>query len=231
MTRDTDALIRRLAENIEPVRPLPHPCIRSAAWLGISVLYVAAIVLLMTPQRRPALVVSDQRFVIEQLFALAAGITAAVAAFASVMPGRGRKFLLLLVLPLAGWLGTLAEGSIRSWMIQAESQSLSAQQHLECFPSIFFLSLIPATAMAVMLRRGAPLTPRLTAALGGLAAAGLGNFCLRLAYPEDVNVMLLVWHLGAVLAVSALACAAGHYLLNWQSVIGASVGASKNASR
>ena len=67
----------------------------------------------------------------------------------------------------------------------------------------------PAIALWIMLRRGAPLTPRWTAALGALAAAGLGNFCVRLGHPEDVTVMLLVWHAGGVIVLSALASVAG----------------------
>ena len=108
------------------------------------------------------------------------------------------------VLPLA--LLVLAEAAMR--INHTESDTLAR-------PSDVALALWEA------LRDGTVLTASLQtlgAALGGLAAAGLGNFCLRLAYPEDVNVMLLVWHLGAVFAVSALACAAGHYLLNWRSI-------------
>ena len=73
-----------------------------------------------------------------------------------------------------------------------------------------------------MLRRGAPLTPHRTAALGGLAAARLGNVGLRLVLPEDANVGLFVWHIGGVFLLAALAAGAGHYLLNWRSITGAS---------
>jgi hypothetical protein len=73
--------------------------------------------------------------------------------------------------------------------------------------------------MAVMLRRGAPLTPHITSALGGLAAAGLGNFGLRLFHSQDVSVMVLVWQVGAVCVLAAMAALAGRYLLNWRSIV------------
>src|SRR5207247_2207869 len=88
-----------------------------------------------------------------------------------------------------------------------------------CIPFIVLLGAIPAIAMAAMLRRGAPLTPHLTAALGGLAAAGLANVGVRIIHPEDVSMMLLVWHVGSVMALSALAGSIGRYFLNWPSVI------------
>ena len=73
-----------------------------------------------------------------------------------------------------------------------------------------------------MLRRGAPLTPHLTAGLGGLAAAVLGNLGLRLVFPENVDIGLFVWHIGGVFLLAALAAGVGHYLLNWRSITAAS---------
>ena len=66
-----------------------------------------------------------------------------------------------------------------------------------------------------MLRRGASITPRLTAALGGLAAAGLGNLAACLFDPHSSNLVVLVWHCGTVLAVAALAGITGAHLLRW----------------
>jgi len=80
-----------------------------------------------------------------------------------------------------------------------------------CLPAIVLVGTVPAIAMAVMLRRGAPLTPKITAALGGLAAAGLGNFGLRLFHPQDSSLMVLVWQMGSVLLLTLL-CGIGRPL-------------------
>jgi hypothetical protein len=50
MTKDTGNLIRRLAETIEPVRPLPPPWIRTGVWLVLALPYVALVVLVMSPR-------------------------------------------------------------------------------------------------------------------------------------------------------------------------------------
>jgi hypothetical protein len=152
---------------------------------------------------------------------LAVGVGAAVAAFAIIVPGYNRKLLVLLLIPLAGWLGTVGEGCIQSF-VTLGPRSLSLEHDLACFPFILALGTVPAILMALMLRHGAPLTPHLTAALGGLAAAGLANFSLRLFHPEDVTVMLLFWHVGGVLLITALAGATGRHLLNWPATIRAS---------
>lgn len=221
MIGDTDGLIRRLAEKIEPVRPLPRPWVRTAAWVAFSIPYIAIVVLVMTPRQDLPLKIADPRFIIEQVSAVAAGIAAAAAAFATIIPGYNRRFLMLPLLPLAVWLGTVGHGCIQDW-IQFGPDGLPVRPGWLCFPVIALIGAFPAIAMAVMLRRGAPLTPHLTAALGGLAAAGLGSFGLRLIHPEDASVMVLVWQIGSVLVLSALAGGVGRYLLNWRSITGAS---------
>jgi len=70
-----------------------------------------------------------------------------------------------------------------------------------------------------MLRRGAPLTPHITSALGGLAAAGLGNFGLRLFHSQDASLMVLVWQVGTVFILTIMLAWAGQYLLNWRSIV------------
>jgi hypothetical protein len=97
---------------------------------------------------------------------------------------------------------------------------LALQPDWACFPSIVLVGSLPAVAMAIMLRRGAPLSPRTSVALGGLAAAGLGDFGLRMFHPQDASVMVLVWQVGSVLILAALAGWAGRWLLDWRLVVG-----------
>jgi hypothetical protein len=218
MTMDTEKLIERLAEVVEPVRPLPRPWFRVAAWLLVAIPYVALVVFVASPRADLISKASEWRYAIEQVAALATGITAATAAFATVIPGYDRKFLFLPTLPLAIWLGSLGEGCVQAWMYFGPD-GLSLRPDWFCFPAIVLVGAVPAIAMAVMLRRGAPLTPHLTVALGGLAAAGLGNFGLRLFHSQDASLMVLVWQVGTVFILTAMAAWAGPYLLSWRSII------------
>lgn len=70
-----------------------------------------------------------------------------------------------------------------------------------------------------MHRRGVPLMPCTTVALAGLAAAGIGNFGLRLFHPQDASLMVLVWQFGSVVVLAMLAGCAGRYILNLGSII------------
>ncbi len=215
---DTDRLIQTLVDTAQPVRPLPRPWIRSAMWLAIAIPYIGLVVYVMSPRADLISKLTEARYLIEQIAALATGIAAAVAAFATTIPGYSRKVLLLPVPPLAVWLGVLGQGCVSTWL-QLGTSGLTLQPDWFCFPAIVLVGAIPAVAMVAMLRRGAPLTPCITVALGGLAAAGLGNFGLRLFHPQDASMMVLVWQFGSVFMLAALAGCMGRYILNWRSVV------------
>ncbi|MCI0350727.1 MAG: DUF1109 domain-containing protein, partial [Acidobacteriales bacterium] len=191
--------------------------LRTAGWLLLSAPYILVIILMMSPRQDLSLKFLDARYVIEQFAALAAGISAAVAAFATVVPGYSRRLLILPLMSVGIWMGTVGQGCIQEWM-QRGPEGLVFRPDWMCLPVIALFGAVPALAIAVMLRRGAPLTPHLTAALGGLAAAGLGNFGLRFVHTQDASVMVLVWQLGSVFILSALAGWVGHLLLSWRSI-------------
>jgi len=216
---DTEKLIQTLAEIAQPVRPLPRPWMRSANWLAIAIPYIALVVYVMSPRADLISKLTEARYLIEQIAALATGIAAAIAAFATTIPGYSRKVLFLPVPPLAVWLGVLGQGCV-SALMQFGLSGLSLQPDWFCFPAIVLVGAIPAVAMVAMLRRGAPLMPCTTVALGGLAAAGLGNFGLRLFHPQDASLMVLVWQFGSVFILAAFAGCMGRYILNWRSLIG-----------
>jgi hypothetical protein len=217
---DTNSLIQKLAITSKPTRPLSNPWARMAVWLAISVPYILLVVLVISPRGDILEKLGNGRFLIEQFAALATGISAAVAAFASTMPGYNKRYLLLPVFPLSVWLGTLGVGCL----LDFSHHGLNGTPfHADwfCIPGIVIVGAIPGLAIALMLKRGAPLTPTLSTALAGLAAAGIGDFGLRLFHPEDSGLVVLVWQFGTVFILSMLAGWSGRYFLNWRSRIAA----------
>ena len=113
MTTDTKQLIRRLTENADPVRPLARPSTRAAAWLVFSVAYIVLVLLIMPLPHDISPKLHDKLFIIEQIATLATGLAAAIAAFASIIPGYGRRWIMLPLLPLTIWLATLGPGCVQ----------------------------------------------------------------------------------------------------------------------
>src|SRR2546425_9071163 len=105
MTGDTTRLIQQLAGNVQPVRPLRRPWMRTVAWLAVSIPYVAIIVLVLTPRRDLILKLSETRYIVEQIAALAAGMGAAGGGFARTGPGVKRKNFFFSLLPSVWWVG------------------------------------------------------------------------------------------------------------------------------
>jgi len=214
---DTDKLIASLTENADPVQRLPSPWVRTASWFAIAVPYVSVIVIMMAPRDDLAVKFTDYRFLLEQIAALCTGIGAAVAAFQSVVPGYNRRFLLLPLVPLSVWLASLGEGCVEAWLRGGALQDFTSD--FLCIPAIALVGTLPAVTMALMLRKGAPLWPHTSAALGGLAAAGLGNFGLRLFHAQDASLMVLVWQMGTVFMLTILCGWAGRLFLDWRPMV------------
>src|SRR5258708_39237413 len=111
-TTDTDTLIRDLAGRTSRVQPLARPGMRAATWLAIAVPSALLVMVMMPGHRDWVSRLLLPRVISEEAFALSTGILAAIAAFASVVPGYNRKVLFLPLVPLALWLGGLGQGSV-----------------------------------------------------------------------------------------------------------------------
>jgi len=185
-------------------------------WLALSVPFLAAVIWLMMPSDiNPAATVTDRRFLLEEAMLLLAALTAAFAAFASVVPGYDRRVLLLPLVPLVAWLASLGEGCWRNW-VALGADGLTLRADWDCLPPAILIGIVPSIAMVVMLRRGAPLVPRISIALGALAVAALANLGLRLFHVGDASVMVLFWHLGAAAVLTGLAALTGRRVLHWR---------------
>lgn len=213
---DTNTLIQQLVGQAAPIRRLPPPWRRAAIWFAISLPYVAAVAL-THPLNFNLPQFTNAQFVVEEIAAFATAVMAVVAAFWSVIPGFDRKLLLLPLGPLAVWLVTIGEGCLNDW-IRLGSAGLELRVDWDCLPAASVIGIVPAIAIVVMLRRGAPMVPHISLALAAVAVAALGNFAMRFYHLGDVSIMVLVWHFGSVAALALIASLLGRRFLNWQRV-------------
>jgi hypothetical protein len=182
-------------------------------WSAIALAYLA-LLYLAWPMPRIAWP-ADDRFILEQAAALLTGITAAISAFSTVVPGTRRTMLIAPILPCGAWLGTVSERCVHEAAVGSHLLPFLLS-HCACLPVTLLAAVPPAVAIMVMLRRGAPMAPHLTTVLGALAAAGLGNFGIRFVHTSDAGVVVLVWHLLAVFLLSLGLAAIGERIINWR---------------
>lgn len=212
---NTDRLIETLAQDLTPIEPLSGPWMRATRWLLGAVAYLGVLIWMMAS---PADVVSSAHawpFLFYQLSAILAAATAATAAFASTVPGFPRRILLLPALAAMVWLGSLAVGAVQDW--SPDGVALAASGELACVAMIVLGGAVPGLVLAIMLRRGAPVTPGLTAAMGTFATATLANVAACVSNPHPSDAVTLVWHGGTILLLVSTAALSSRAVLNWNT--------------
>jgi hypothetical protein len=213
---ETNELIEILASDHARVRPLAAPSRRTAIWFAISGIYVVVLIAAISHGTTRFAGIGLSRFWLEQTAALGTAIAAAAAAFFSVIPGRSRWWQIIPAIPLALWFAILASGCLHDWTARG-AEGLLVHTDWPCTVAMLLGAFVPVAAMMVMVRRGAPLTPAVTAAFAGLAAASLSSVvaCVSRPTAHATTMTVVVWHLGAVLAMVSATAWSGRRLLEW----------------
>lgn len=208
----TDSLIADLACDLVPVKRLAHPAKRLVKWLALA-LPVSLLLGALVEQQHLALAlerIGDPRIMMELAAILLTAISAGYAALCCVQPGRPAQAWMLPIVPFVFWLSLVGENCWRLFE-QIGLDQFSFAPHWVCFPSVAATGFAPALVMALLLKRGAFLTPTLTVALGTLAAAALGAVGLRLYHPPDATALLMLWQLIATVLFLGLASLASRF--------------------
>jgi hypothetical protein len=214
---DTDALIEALAREARPVRRLASPGRRVVRWLIVALPVIAVFGMVMGLRPDLTEMLAEPVFLMQLAAGLVTAVAAAHAAFASSIPAAPRWMLWLPAAPLGVWIASLGRQCWQAWLAFGP-EGVVFRPDLACLPTIAMLGAVPAIAMVAMVRRGASLTPRLTAFLGGLAAAALAYVGLRLVHPQDAAFMVLVWQFGSVAVFASIVGALGRRLLSWRGI-------------
>jgi hypothetical protein len=208
---NTNDLIDTLVKDLTPVKPLRQPGVRATVWLLGAAVYIAAVTAGM-PESGAAVAGSPQ-LLLAQLAAVVTGVLAATAAFVSVVPGHSRRWFVLPLIAAAVWIATLVGAAPPAAF---EPPILGATREWLCIAQIVLGGAPLLAVLAVMLRRGAPLNPALTAALSALAVGILANVGACYSHPHTENGVTLVWHGGAILALVLASVAGGRLVLRWR---------------
>jgi hypothetical protein len=205
-TTPTDKLIAALSEAVAPVKRLPPPEVRAGKWLAFAACVVGVLVAMHGPREDLAVRFADPAFVVPWIASVLVGLTAAFAAFQMSVPGSKRSIELLPALPLAVWLGTLGTGCAAEL---SDMGSAAFGTSWACFKFIVLTGSALGIAMALMLRKAAPLAPSRTLAMGALAAASFASAGLEIFHHLQTSTMVLIWHLGTVAFVTLVALPLG----------------------
>ena len=212
---NTDRLIETLAQGLTPAAPLSKPWIRSARWLLGTAVYFIVLTLMMVS---PAEVAANGRAwpsAFHNVVAVVTAIVAATAAFGATVPGPLSRLSVWPALAAMVWLGVVASGAIQEW--SRGGVSLAAPSEWACVAMMALGGALPAVGMVIMLRRGAPFRPGLTAGMAALATASLASVSACLSHPHASDAVTLVWHGTTILVLVVTAARFGSGLLTWRT--------------
>jgi hypothetical protein len=192
-----EGIIRSLAADLKPVRPLPPPPVRALVWLAVV---VAAGLGLAAIADLPA--VAARLAAAPDMWLAAAGaaltmVLAAIAAFELSLPDRNQAWALLPLPSALLWIAASGAGCLRTWLVP-DTHAAVLNDSKDCILFILAVSVPLSALLLAMLRRAYPLRPGLAAALAGLACAAAAATLLNLFHPYDASATDLAVHVAAV---------------------------------
>jgi len=211
---NTDDLIDRLSRHVTVAEPLPAPGMRTAMWMVWALGYLVVVAMMMFTVMSSGGIVLTPLFLLQQSAASFTGIMAARAALASVIPGANNRVWTMPAVGAAVWSLSLVSAGVLD--LQAVGTlGVTSQSDWPCVASMTLGGFVVGAPLVWMLRRGAPLTPGLTAFLAALAALSVANIEACLTRPHAFALTVLLWHGGTVAAVAALCALTGRRWLRW----------------
>lgn len=210
----TDELIRALAEDGR--QPFVALALRLAGAIAAGGA-VATILFLLTLGTRPDLaeVLGAWRFVFKVFVPAASFFAAFWVCLQLTRPDRDVRSVLpaLLLGPMLALVGVATELALTpasSWGARALGRYSGT-----CLVAIPSLSAVSLFAALVVLKRGAPRSPALAGAVGGLLAGTLSASIYATHCPDDSPLFFAVWYVTAISVVALAGAVIGHRVLRW----------------
>ena len=212
---DTEALITRLAQDLQPV---PRHAFERRLGLGIAAGAAVAVgALLLTLGSNPALgdLVRHHAFWVKWGYALSLGVLALGLVRALGRPdGRLPGWSWLFALPVVALAGLgiaeMAQAPRGHWMAMWLGDTW-----MKCPWLVLAMALPVFVGLLWSFRRMAPTRLRLAGAAAGLAAGAIGAMLYCLHCPEMAAIFVLTWYSLGILLTAGLGALLGPRVLRW----------------
>jgi hypothetical protein len=201
----TESLVDRLSRNLRPVRPRS---MRRDALVLLLLAIVEVVAFLGMGFMRPDMPTAMEapsfwwKLTSMGLIAVLGAGAAIVSADPVRSPRPGLRWILVCVIAIfaSGWLIDAAGDGFGELV-----RRLDWTHGVQCVWKMVALSIPPAIALGMLIRRGAPTDRSGTALAAGLSAAAWGAFVFVFACPSDDPLYIAVWYTLGCSIVTVLA--------------------------
>lgn len=209
----TDELIRQLATDVTPVRPLAPLPLRLLGWATVAAVSFGVVLLLMGVRRELGDALDRADFAFEAALLILTAISAAVGALVVSVPGAERS-VVVRWLPLGAGLACLVWAAGELAFASATGAPTGRLTFAwNCIYKTASIAVVPSVAMFALLRRAAPLHGAWAGLLALLATAAVGVLGANIICPIDRPLHMLLWHVAPLMAFGGLGAALGTWLL------------------
>ena len=207
-----DALIEDLTEDLNCMKPLPHPFCCLTIWMAVAIAYSAITIYFMGLRADILTKLQEPVFLLEIGLAATITVTAAAAAlYARVPDSRG-----------AGWLAAVPSSFLVIFALWStirfitEDAIIPEINWVHCATSSGMFIAIPLAALTFLsIRKCASTMPTTMLLMQAMAVGGLGYICLRLTCIMDTMGYSLVYHIAPFLVLGTLIGVVARRFYRW----------------
>lgn len=216
MSTDTGRLIDQLSARVSPVRRVSSPMRRTLAWLALALLVIAVILSYFDVRTGWARVMASPDASIEWAMSLLTGVLAAYAVFQVSVPGRNPRWAWLPVPAAVLWVAGIGLGCMHEIAREGSAAVVFRAGPMECLRDITMISIPLGLVLLLMVRHAGVVRPASSAWLAMLSAAALSSSAVSVIHRDgESSLMVLIWHVGAVLLLSLLSLLFSRRLFAW----------------
>jgi hypothetical protein len=208
---DIDDLIGKLSEDLEPVKPLPHPLLQAVPYTIIAFGYMAATAYFVGIRPDLADKLGDAAFMVEIFLMGFLSLTAIITAIYLTIPDmRGDKWLIAVPFTILGAFMTWI--AIRSYTEGVYMPKL----HMDhCMGEGGYMTIIPLAVLFFLTKRGATTRPYLSSVMTILSVAGLGYVGLRFTCMMDTVGHATIGHMIPYIVIGSLLGMGAKKIYKW----------------
>ena len=209
--QNTDGLIDKLVDHLEPVTPMKHPLWVALPWLCFAIAYIGLSIAILNTRPDFAEKIAHMPYIIEISTVFLLSLSAALTSMWLKTPDiRGQKYMLYIPLALLTFLCGFA-----AYFLSEINFNLPHIHWHMCYLEALIFAVIPATALIILSTKGKTTRPYMLGLMNTLTIGALGYIGLRITCASDDPGHICVYHALPYIVFALVITFIGNRIYRW----------------